>query len=174
MSKFDIQDLSKKARQLMLKLMSTKNVIPKSIFITDEVTTEVDSHDFAVGGLGRTSGGQYAKKKVTLKMFSRGHKDVGTFITFLICHHIDLLGKGLVKEVQRVLAWRSLVHHYILPLLGIFEMKPQLFLVSPYMPNGTLTQWREDNQGSGVVLDKIHRMVRSGAHQHSLTEYTYV
>ncbi len=50
------------------------------------------------------------------------------------------------------------MHRRILPLLGIFEMKPQLFLVSPYMTNGTLTQWREKNQEPGV--DEIHRMVR--------------
>ncbi len=77
---------------------------------------------------------------------------------FLICHHTDSLGKGSVIEVQRVIAWRSLMHRRILPLLGIFEMKPQLFLVSPYMTNGTLTQWREKNQEPGV--DEIHRMVR--------------
>ena len=83
MSNFDIQDLSKNARQLMLKLMSTKNVIPKSIFVTDEVTTEVDSHDFAVGGLGRISKGEYNKQKVTLKMFSGDHKDVGHYLSYL-------------------------------------------------------------------------------------------
>ena len=80
-------------------------------------------------------------------------------ITFLICRHADSLRKGPVREVQRVLAWRSLMHSYILPLLGLFEMEPQLFLVSPYVTNGTLTQWRQMNQEPRAV-DNIHRMVR--------------
>ncbi len=67
----------------MFNLIYTKRVVPKSIFITDDVKTEVDSRDFAVGGLGRIFGGEHHKKKVTLKMFSRDHKDVGTLLSYL-------------------------------------------------------------------------------------------
>ena len=41
--------------------------------------------------------------------------------------------------------WRSLRHKFVLPLLGIYRNEPmeQFFLVSPYMKNGTLAQWRK-------------------------------
>ena len=41
--------------------------------------------------------------------------------------------------------WRSLNHKFILPFLGIYEEKSisQLFLVTPYIENGTLAQWRK-------------------------------
>lgn len=42
--------------------------------------------------------------------------------------------------------WRSLSHPYILPLLGIFEVESQLFLVSPFMKNGTLAKWRDNGK----------------------------
>ena len=39
--------------------------------------------------------------------------------------------------------WRSLNHNLVLPFLGIYETKSASFLVSPYMKNGTLVQWRK-------------------------------
>jgi hypothetical protein len=59
-------------------------------------------------------------------------------------------------------AWRSLSHHLILPLLGIYREESQLFLVSPFMVNGTLTQWRGKRERGAT---EIHRMVRQPAYQ---------
>ena len=59
---------------------------------------------------------------------------------------------------REALAWRSLSHKFILPLLGIFEKRSQLFLVSPFMDNGTLTDWRK-KQGLNKISE-IHRVVR--------------
>ncbi len=43
--------------------------------------------------------------------------------------------------------WGSLKHNFVLPFLGIHEFhegkESQFFLVSPYMTNGTLAQWRK-------------------------------
>ena len=43
--------------------------------------------------------------------------------------------------------WGSLKHKFVLPFLGIYESEggtmPQFFLVSPFMENGTLAQWRK-------------------------------
>ena len=41
--------------------------------------------------------------------------------------------------------WGSLHHEFLLPLLGIYENEvlSQFFLVSSYMKNGTLAQWRK-------------------------------
>ena len=67
-------------------------------------------------------------------------------------------GKGSLRKdfLWEAIAWRSLSHRFILPCLGIYEEKSQLFLVSPFMENGTLTQWRRE-QERGVT--EINNMV---------------
>ena len=52
--------------------------------------------------------------------------------------------------------WRSLDHNLVLPFLGIHEDESasQLFLVSPYMKNGTLAQWRKKANPSIVDIEE--------------------
>ena len=52
--------------------------------------------------------------------------------------------------------WRSLDHNLVLPFLGIHEDESasQLFLVSPYMKNGTLAQWRKKTNPSIVDIEE--------------------
>ncbi len=45
----------------------------------------------------------------------------------------------------------------MLPFLGICEMASEFFLISPYMRNGTLIQWRKETNPS---IDKIEKRVR--------------
>ncbi len=52
----------------------------------------------------------------------------------------------------------------MLPFLGIYErelngMASQFFLVSPYMRNGTLSQWREQMNPSIAEIEKRVRLV---------------
>ena len=77
----------------------------------------------------------------------------------LFLRKIDSFDKdSLIKDFCReAIAWRSFAHRHIIPLLGIFEEKSQLFLVSPFMENGTLIQWRRKQERSVI---EIHRMVR--------------
>ena len=53
--------------------------------------------------------------------------------------------------------WRSLNHHFVLPFLGIYEteLASQFFLVSPYMKNGTLAQWRKKANRSTADIEKL-------------------
>ena len=55
--------------------------------------------------------------------------------------------------------WRSLNHERVLPFLGIFEDEAasRMFLVSPYMKNGTLSQWRKK---ASHLTSEIQRLVR--------------
>ena len=55
--------------------------------------------------------------------------------------------------------WRSLNHERVLPFLGIFEDEPasRMFLVSPYIENGALSQWRKK---TGPSTSEIQRLVR--------------
>ena len=39
-----------------------------------------------------------------------------------------------------------LTHKFVLSFMGIYEQQDELFLVSPYMENGTLAQWRKNAQ----------------------------
>ena len=73
----------------------------------------------------------------------------------------DSFGKDRLREglYRAILAWRSLAHDYIHDLLGLFEERSQLFLVSPLTASGTLTQWRKNLQASDSTTE-IHKLVR--------------
>ena len=72
----------------------------------------------------------------------------------------SLGGKGSLRQdiCREALSWRSLVHRFILPLVGIFEDRSQLHLVSPFMTNGTLSEWRKTQQTPHEA--ELHRLVR--------------
>ena len=78
---------------------------------------------------------------------------------FFSCLSADLFGKGSLRQdfCREALVWRSLSHHFILPLLGIFEDGSQLYLVSPFMTNKTLRQWRDKHT---PAIPDLHKMVR--------------
>ena len=52
--------------------------------------------------------------------------------------------------------WRSLRHKFVLPFLGIYrnESMDQICLVSPYMKNGTLAQWRKKANPSVAEVEE--------------------
>lgn len=54
----------------------------------------------------------------------------------------DLLQRAL-REGE---IWRNLRHPNVLPCLGVLEAIGNLFLVSPYMRNGTIQQYLAENQ----------------------------
>ncbi len=53
--------------------------------------------------------------------------------------------------------WRSLKHKFVLPFLGIQGYENgKLFLVSPYMKNGTLAQWRKkENPSVAEIQERV-------------------
>jgi len=110
--------------------------MPRSLSITDIKTDE---------GLDITCMGNHRGQQVTLETISKN---------------------SITKSFWRdALGWRSLAHHErILPLLGIFEAESNLFLVSPFMSNETLTlmKWRS-KQGRDVDVTEIHRLMREVA-----------
>ncbi|KAF8331193.1 kinase-like domain-containing protein, partial [Amanita rubescens] len=63
---------------------------------------------------------------------------------------------------REALVWRSLSHRFILPLLGIFEDESELYLVSPFMTNETLRQWRNKQTPTTADLHKMMLEVAEG------------
>ena len=66
--------------------------------------------------------------------------------------------------------WGSLEHKFVLPFLGIYEFKDgeesRFSLVSPYMTNGTLAQWRKKVNPS---MSEIEHRVRLSIFRSSST-----
>lgn len=58
--------------------------------------------------------------------------------------------------------WGSLEHKFVLQFIGIHEieheMAPQYFLISPYMKNGTLAQWRKRRNPSTAEIEERVRL----------------
>ncbi|KAF8690274.1 hypothetical protein AX14_003036 [Amanita brunnescens Koide BX004] len=134
-----IRGANQKARRLMYDLISKRNVMPGSLFLTD---VKANTDIIAIGGFGRVFKGEHKGQPVALKVLTRGHKN----------------GSLRKDSGREALAWRSLTkHRFILPLMGVFEDKLQLFLVLPFMANGTLSEWRKRNQAP--PLGDIHNLI---------------
>ena len=55
--------------------------------------------------------------------------------------------------------WGSLKHKFVLPFLGIDEQPDgTTFLISPYMANGTLAQWRKQANPSVSEMEERVRL----------------
>lgn len=141
----------------MFRLISAVHVIPKSLLIPG-VKIEIHLGLIGIGGFGRVFNGEHEGRKVALKVVDRGRNDVSP-LSFLYSPYSLFRKDSFRRDLcQEVLAWRSLVHRFILPLLGIFEEKSQLYLVSPFMINGTLTQWRKKQKAE---VSDVRRLVRA-------------
>jgi hypothetical protein len=73
-----IQGASRKARRLMLKLITMTNVVPGSLFITANIRTEIELQGtMAIGGFGSIFKGNYAGQPVALKVLIKArHPEV--------------------------------------------------------------------------------------------------
>ena len=137
----------------MFKLINKTDVTLRSLSITD---VDIESYH-AMGEFTLVYRGRYKGQQVALKKLD---KEVGLAISRISTPNINSFYKYNSREdlYRHALAWRSLVHKFILPLVGIFGDKSEQFLVSPFMTNGTLTEWRKNHPS--LVVSDIHRIVR--------------
>ncbi|KAF8631111.1 hypothetical protein AX17_005156 [Amanita inopinata Kibby_2008] len=129
-----IPDANRRARRLMLKLLTRTVIIPKSLYLPN-VSMEIPDY-VARGGFANIFVGNYNGARVALKRLHNVRDDVN------FC--------------REAMIWRSLSHHYVLPFFGIHEDVSESFisLVSPFMENGTLIQWRKKVNSSMVDVEK--------------------
>ncbi|KAF8351796.1 kinase-like domain-containing protein [Amanita rubescens] len=146
LTNLSVPGANRKARRLMFKLISVTNIVPRSLFITD---VKIETHiTIGMGSFGRVFRGEHDGKPVALKLVEKGRKE-----------------NSLLKDFcQEALAWRSLSHRCILPLLGIYEEKSQLYLVSPFMPNDTLNRWRKKHTPPVAKVDRLMLEIAEGMH----------
>ncbi|KAF8339493.1 hypothetical protein F5887DRAFT_460000 [Amanita rubescens] len=120
----------------MSKIISRSPVLPRSLFLTGGLTMPGDRDLIGKGTFGLVFKGEHAGKAVALKALYKTRKNVD------VC--------------REALMWRSLHHKFVLPFLGIYENEAagRIFLVSPYMTNGTLSQWRKKQAPSPLDIEK--------------------
>ncbi|KAF8737311.1 hypothetical protein AX14_013087 [Amanita brunnescens Koide BX004] len=132
-----VQGANQKARKLLFKLITMTNVIPRSLFITD---VRPYQSAFDRGGFAGVYKGEYKGRLVALKVLNKVRNEKSSL-------QQDFRTEALV--------WRSISHRFILPLLGIYEEKSFKCLVSPFMSNGTLSQWRTEKRPDIVEIHRV-------------------
>lgn len=144
----------------MFKLISMTTNIPSFLFIANVTILDV----IGGGGFGRVFKGLHGGRHVAVKELQNVCHQVREVP--LSSSHTDSFAKNtlLADLCREALVWRSLSHRFILPLLGIYAAKSEVYLVSEFMSNGTITEWRKDRAQLDVA--EIHRLV--GAQYNSL------
>ncbi|KAF8325734.1 kinase-like domain-containing protein [Amanita rubescens] len=136
--------IDQRARRFMMKVISKVPVMPPSLIVTGVRIPA--NRSYLHGGFGSVFKGEFQGSTVALRVL---HK-TGNNIAFC----------------REALMWHSLTHKFVLPLLGIYEGEdgraPQAFLVSPYMENGTLAQWRRDSLPPIAEIEKRILQVAQG------------
>ncbi|KIL63435.1 hypothetical protein M378DRAFT_164503 [Amanita muscaria Koide BX008] len=112
-----VLDAPRRVRRLMFKLATKIPVLPPSLRMS---RININRTYAGWGGYADVFMGEYLGATVALKLLRTAK-------------HNDFCREALI--------WRSLSHESVLPFLGIYE-EEQMFLVSPFMKNGTLSQWR--------------------------------
>ncbi|KAF8730338.1 hypothetical protein AX14_005639 [Amanita brunnescens Koide BX004] len=127
-------DIKRRGRRFIMKVITKTPVIPESLIVTGIKTAEHDH--VGRGGFGHVFMGELQGNAVALKVLYKADNNVA------FC--------------REALMWRSLRHKFVLPFLGIYqdEAMEQLFLVSPYMKNGTLAQWRKKVNPSVAEIEQ--------------------
>ena len=148
-------DIKRRGRRFMLKVIKKMPVLPESLNVTGiRIPAQ---HDYiGRGGFGHVFKGELRGDAVALKVLYELDNNV-------VSLHINVTTSLVDSSPEQAfcreaLMWRSLCHKFVLPFLGIYrnESMEQIFLVSPYMRNGTLAQWRKKaNPSIAEVKERV-------------------
>ena len=137
-------ETNRRARRLMSKIISKSPVIPRSLFLTG--LTIPSNRDFVGGGVfGLVYKSEYEGKVVALKGLYKTRNHVVRHVPADPLKYLFSVSFHYQEFCRKASLWGSLHHEFLLPFIGIYgnEASSQFFLVSPYMTNGTLAQWRK-------------------------------
>ncbi|KAI9190610.1 kinase-like domain-containing protein, partial [Polychytrium aggregatum] len=93
----------------------------KPWYIPEEAITDRSVNPIAAGGFGEVFKASYYGAPVAIKQLYRGYNQ-----------------NELADFGREIGIWHRLSHPHILPLLGACDTATKPFMVSPFMPNGTL------------------------------------
>ena len=143
-----LDDANRRARRLIFKIISKTTVVPRS-FSVQGVEATADRDLVGVGRFGLVFKAELRGNAVALKVLHRAPLNIVS--CYRRSHNINfsLLKQDLCREAM---VWKCLNHEFLLPFLGIYEDK---FLVSPYMENGTLAQWRKNANPSIAQMEQL-------------------
>ncbi|KAF8339445.1 kinase-like domain-containing protein, partial [Amanita rubescens] len=142
-------DVSQRARRWMFKIISKTPVVPRSFIVTE--VDMPDKRDYiGRGGYGNVFKGEFR----------------GTVVALKVLYKHDASNLAFCREA---LMWGSLMHNFVLPFIGIYEEEDGMaFLVSPYMKNGTLAQWRKTtNPSIAQITERILEVSQGMEYIHS-------
>ncbi|KAF8328945.1 kinase-like domain-containing protein [Amanita rubescens] len=142
-------NISQRARRLMFKIISKRPIVPRSLTVTG--VSMSDKRDYiGRGGYGNVFKGDFRGAVVALKVL---YKNDANNLPFC----------------REALMWCSLRHNLVLPFIGIHKEKDgTAFLVSPYMKNGTLAQWRKNiNPSIAQITERILEVAQGMEYIHS-------
>ena len=166
---FSNLDDDRRARRLMFKVITKKLVMPRSLFLTGTgLKMDRDRDYIGSGGFGHVFKGELqGLGAVALKVLYKTHSDV---VSCSRRHNAFRQSRFKQDFYREALMWRSLQHKFVLPFLGIYEddLASHFFLVSPYMNNGTLAQWRKTGNPSTSEIENRVRFCPSSYSGRSL------
>ena len=139
----------------MLNIIAKTRVIPRSLFLTGVRVKTVQ--DYISGTFGLVFKGELQERVVALKVLYEV-KDHGNIVRRSVDLTTSFVELDFTKDFfPEALMWRSLNHKFILPFLGFYESQSisKLFLVTPYMENGTLVQWRKKTNPSIAEIEQL-------------------
>ncbi|KAF8326171.1 kinase-like domain-containing protein [Amanita rubescens] len=142
-------DVGRRARRLMFKIISKTPVVPRSLIVTE--VSMPDKRDYiGCGGYGNVFKGEFRGTVVALKELYKN-------------------GANNLAFCREALMWGSLEHILVLPFIGIYEEEGgTAFLVSPYMKNGTLAQWRKNtNPSIAQITERMLEVAQGMEYIHS-------
>ncbi|KIL53945.1 hypothetical protein M378DRAFT_19369, partial [Amanita muscaria Koide BX008] len=142
--KISVTDANSRIRRLVIKIAAGLTTAPKSLFLNPDEILIPNGLPIDCGGLAFVYKSSYRGAQVALKSV-RSCKIDKAFL-------------------QEALTWRTLSHKYILPFIGILVDSSQSFvsLVSPFMENGTLRDWRLNMTPSIPEIKKRIQEVAEG------------
>ncbi|KAF8335270.1 kinase-like domain-containing protein [Amanita rubescens] len=135
--------------------MIKKTPIMPSSLLVEGIDAKVDYDYIGSGGFGCVFKAEIEGNPVALKLLYKSRNNDAS---------LSLILSGYYDFCREALTWRSLNHERVLPFLGIFEDEKasRMFLVSPYMKNGTLSHWRRKVDPSTAEIQRLVLEVAEG------------